>query len=114
MSSMTIAWGRVELHSLSYVNESGSLIVAGSQFEMFARPSPICGVIGKALDPRYTFEEYSELENLHGIAAVMPYADDSEIALIALDPTEPEEIIPHQELILDQYRMFLARVAGLH
>lgn len=110
---MTIAWGRVELHSLKYADDDGTLIVAGSQFEMFARPRPICGVIGKALDQRYSFEQYAELEDRHGMQAVVQYAEDDEITLTALDPTEPEEIIPHQEFILDQYRMFLTRVSGL-
>lgn len=109
---MTIAWGRVELHALKYVEEDETLIVAGSQFEMYAKPRPICGVIGKALDPRYTIEQYADLENEHGMGAVMPYADENEITLTALDPTEPEEIIPYQLFILEQYRMFLARVSG--
>lgn len=110
---MTIAWGRVELHSLRYADEDGSLIVAGSQFEMFARPRPISGVIGKTLDACYTIEQYADLEHRHGMQAVVQYAEDDEITLTALDPTEPDEIIPHQEFILDQYRMFLARVSGM-
>lgn len=110
---MTIAWGRVELHALSYEDDGKTLIVAGSQFEMYAEPHPISGVIGKSLDSRYTFEEYAELEKRLGMQAVMPYADEGEITLTALDPTEPEEIIPHQDFILNEYRMFLARVSGL-
>jgi hypothetical protein len=108
---MTIAWGEIEIHPITY-DDGTTDIVAGSQFKLLCPEGVLSGVIGKALNPEYSAEEYEDILDHEGFGVVLTFAKDSIITLSAIDPTEPTSLVPYSEYILDSYRLFLNRRAG--
>lgn len=108
---MTIAWGEIEIHSITY-DDGTSDVVAGSQFELLVPGKLLSGVIGKALDPQYNAEEYGIILDHEGFGVLLTFAKDNVITLSAIGSTQPPALMPYTEYILDSYRMFLHRRAG--
>jgi hypothetical protein len=108
---MTIAWGDVEIHAITYDDGTGD-VVAGSEFELLAPEGVLSGVIGKALIEDYTAEAYQDIMDHEGFGVVLGFAKDQIITLSAIDPTEPPTLMPYSEYILNEYRMFLQRRAN--
>lgn len=111
-SAMTIAWGDIEIHCITYDDGTGD-VVAGSEFELLTPEGVLSGVIGKALIDDYTAEAYNDILEDEGFGVVLGFAKDTIITLSALDPTEPPELTPYSDYILDEYRMFLQRRASI-
>lgn len=111
-SAMTIAWGGIEIHCITYTDGTGD-VVAGSEFELLTPEGVLSGVIGKALIDDYTAEAYNDILEDEGFGVVLGFAKDTIITLFALYPTEPPQLDHYSDYIHEQYRMFLQRRASI-
>jgi hypothetical protein len=104
---MTIAWGKGSLFSVA-IKDAPDLIILGHRFQCRVETKTLEGIYGLELDEEFSFTDYSEYMDEHGIEALTPYTSDEAI-LQAIDPTLPSELIPHCPEIVDSFQMFCRR-----